>query len=49
MCSADTQVAGDALAVDGECKIDSGADLVIRTKHFTSFATFSSTTNSNNS
>ena len=44
-CSADTQVAGDALSADSECKIDSGSDLVIWTKHFTTFATYSQTTN----
>ena len=47
-CSADTQVAGDALAADSECKIDAanGLDLVIWTKHFTTFATYTQTTNS---
>lgn len=43
-CGADDQSTGDALAVDGECKISVGSDLVIWTKHFTSFATFSSVT-----
>ncbi len=42
-CSADTQVAGDALGIEGNCKINSGNDLVVWTKHFTVFATFSST------
>ena len=32
-CAADSQAAGDALATDGECKIDVGGDLVIWTKH----------------
>ncbi|MCX6786500.1 MAG: right-handed parallel beta-helix repeat-containing protein [Candidatus Kaiserbacteria bacterium] len=47
-CSADTQVAGDALDADSECKIDAanGSDLVIWTKHFTTFATYTQTTNS---
>lgn len=40
-CSADTQAAGDLVAT--ECKIDSGADLVIWTKHFTKFVTFTQT------
>lgn len=45
-CSGDSQVVGDALAADGECKIDIGADLVIWTKHFTKFASYTQTTNS---
>jgi len=45
-CVADNQATGDALAVDGDCKIDVGEDLVIWTKHFTIFATYSQTTNS---
>lgn len=45
-CVADNQATGDALAVDGDCKIDVGSDLVIWTKHFTSFATYTQTTNS---
>lgn len=48
ICTADNQVAGDALAVDSECKIDVGSDLVIWTKHFTSFATYTQTTNNTN-
>ena len=40
-CAADDQATGDALAADGDCKIDSGSDLVIWTKHFTQFATYS--------
>lgn len=42
-CSADTQTAGDALLAEGECKIDVGSDLVIWTKHFTSFITYTQT------
>ncbi len=49
LCSADTQAAGDALGVDGECKIDVGGDLVIWTKHFTKFASYTQTTNSTSS
>ncbi len=45
ICTADNQTAGDALPVDGDCKIDSGSDLVIWTKHFTTFATYTQTTN----
>ena len=43
-CAADSQAAGDALATDGECKIDVGGDLVIWTKHFTKFASYTQTT-----
>ena len=42
-CTADTQVAGDALSVGGDCKIDVGADLIIWTKHFTKFVTYTQT------
>jgi len=48
VCVADSQVAGDALGADGDCKIDVGTDLVIWTKHFTKFAAYSQTTNSAN-
>ncbi|MFA6486187.1 MAG: S8 family serine peptidase [Candidatus Magasanikbacteria bacterium] len=44
-CSANTQASGDALSAGSECKIDSGSDLVIWTKHFTSFVTYTQTTN----
>ncbi len=40
-CTADTQTAGDALAAEGDCKMDVGSDLVIWTKHFTSFVSYS--------
>lgn len=46
LCPADSQAAGDALAVDGDCKIDVDLDLVIWTKHFTQFATYTQTANS---
>lgn len=45
-CASDSQVAGDALASGAECKIDVGPDLVIWTKHFTTFATYSETVTS---
>lgn len=41
VCTADTQAAGDSLAAGAECKIDSGSDLVIWTKHFTTFVAYS--------
>ena len=42
-CSGDSQIVGDALVADGDCKINSGDDLVIWTKHFTKFITYSQT------
>jgi|GEM_PF-2295188 len=45
-CGVDSQTWADAnLGTDGDCKINSGSDLVIWTKHFTSFATYTQTTN----
>ncbi len=40
ICSDDTQVAANLLPAGGECKMDVGPDLVIWTKHFTTFATY---------
>ena len=48
-CSADNQTVGDALSVDGDCKIDVGSDLVIWTKHFTKFAAYSQTVDQSSS
>jgi len=46
-CGENSQAWADTnLGVDGDCKINSGSDLVIWTKHFTSFATYTQTTNS---
>ncbi|MEM2137502.1 MAG: hypothetical protein QW568_00250 [Candidatus Anstonellaceae archaeon] len=42
-CSADTQAVGDALSAGADCKIDSGSDLVIWTKHFTAFIAYANT------
>lgn len=39
-CSEDSQSAGNALPAEGDCKIVVGSDLVVWTKHFTSFAVF---------
>ncbi|MBN2094797.1 MAG: S-layer family protein [Candidatus Aenigmarchaeota archaeon] len=39
-CANDSQDSGDALAYGSDCKIDSGNDLVVWTKHFTSFVTY---------
>ena len=41
-CGGDSQAIGDALGVDGNCKLTIGDDLIVWTKHFTTFATFSS-------
>lgn len=41
VCSADTQVAGDALPAGGDCYMTVGDDLVIWTKHFTKFVAYS--------
>ncbi|WP_412732027.1 beta strand repeat-containing protein [Minisyncoccus archaeiphilus] len=43
VCADDTQATNDLLPVDGDCKINVGGDLVIWTKHFTVFATFTPT------
>ncbi|MBI5228654.1 hypothetical protein HY991_00980 [Candidatus Micrarchaeota archaeon] len=42
-CANDSQVAGDALSAGGDCKIDVGSDLVMWTKHFTEFVTYTLT------
>lgn len=39
-CSADIQSVGDSLPAGGECFISVGSDLVIWTKHFTKFVTY---------
>jgi len=41
-CSADPQTAGDALVAGGDCYISVGADIVIWSKHFTTFVAYSS-------
>ena len=41
-CSADTQAVGNALPIEGNCKIYVGSDLVIWTKHFTQFFVYAS-------
>jgi len=41
-CAADNQATGNALPADGDCKINAVPDMVVWTKHFTAFATFSS-------
>ncbi|HWR56394.1 MAG TPA: S-layer homology domain-containing protein [Negativicutes bacterium] len=44
--SADSQAAGDALAAGGDGKIDASGDLVVWTKHFTQFVTYTQTAKS---
>ncbi|HJU13581.1 MAG TPA: LamG-like jellyroll fold domain-containing protein [Candidatus Nitrosotalea sp.] len=39
-CTADTQTANNALPAGGSCKMDVGKDLVVWTKHFTGFVTW---------
>ncbi|MCX6754725.1 MAG: S8 family serine peptidase, partial [Candidatus Nomurabacteria bacterium] len=45
ICSSDNQSAGDALPVESDCLINSGSDLVIWTKHFSTFSTYTQTIN----
>ncbi|OYT42412.1 MAG: hypothetical protein B6U78_01240 [Candidatus Aenigmarchaeota archaeon ex4484_224] len=40
ICYEDSQNAGNGLPVGGDCKIDVGPDLVVWTKHFTEFVTY---------
>lgn len=44
-CSADSQIAGDALAAGADCKIDVGDDLIVWTKHFTAYIVYTQTKN----
>ncbi|MDE1828661.1 MAG: hypothetical protein KGH65_05880, partial [Candidatus Micrarchaeota archaeon] len=41
-CGDNTQTTNDGLPSGGNCKIDVGSDLIVWTKHMTTFATFSS-------
>lgn len=43
VCTDDSQAIGNALAAGADCKIDVGSDLVVWTKHFSSFVTFTTT------
>lgn len=43
VCAKDDQATGNALPAGGNCKINSGNDLVIWTKHFTTFVTYTQT------
>jgi hypothetical protein len=44
-CSSDSQAVGDALAAGGSCKINVGSDLIVWTKHFSTFVTYTATAN----
>lgn len=46
VCSNDTQSVGDALSDNGDCKIDVSGDLIVWTKHLTTFATYTATSTS---
>jgi len=39
-CTDDSQATGDALSAGGNCKIDSGSDLIIWAKHFSDYITY---------
>lgn len=44
VCSTDSQSAGNALAAGGDCHISVGNDMVVWTKHFTTFVAYSNAT-----
>lgn len=46
ICAANDQTTGDALAAGASCKIDVGGDLVVWTKHFSTFVTYTQTATS---
>ncbi len=39
-CQSDAQAAGNALPAGGDCYFDNGTDMVVWTKHFTTFVTY---------
>jgi len=43
VCAADTQASGDALGAGSECAMNVGSDMVIWTKHFTTFVAYTET------
>ncbi len=43
VCTDDTQATNDLLSAGGNCKIDVGSDLVVWTKHFTTFISYTQT------
>lgn len=45
-CSSDSQAAGDALPSGGDCKLVVGNDIVVWTKHFNKFVTYTNQTTS---
>lgn len=48
-CTTDSQAIADTLSAGADCKINSGSDLVIWTKHFTKFVTFTQPNNNSSS
>lgn len=46
VCAANDAETNGALPAGGDCKIDVGADLIVWTKHFTTFVVYTQTTNS---
>ena len=48
-CDSDSQTIGNALPAEGDCKIDVDSDLVIWTKHFTTFVAYTETASSTKS
>ena len=49
VCSADSQDVGDLLSEDSECAVDSGSDLIVWTKHFTTFVTYTESASTDSS
>jgi hypothetical protein len=41
ICSSNSQTYADTLIADSECKYDTGTDMIIWTKHFTTFVSYS--------
>jgi hypothetical protein len=48
-CANDTQATGDALAAGADCKIVSGSDMVVWTRHLTQFIAYTQTVTSSSS
>ncbi len=47
ICTDNTQATNDGLAVGADCKIDEGGDLIVWTKHFSTFSTYRAIENRN--
>ncbi len=46
VCNDDTQAGNNGIAYGGNCRIDSGSDLIVWTKHFTAFVVYTQTASS---